>query len=135
MRIDRVVRADVDVLCLTCADDVAEFPAAWEQLERAVVSLRGRRFYGAFTPGVEYRVCVEPMAGDDADALGLERWTLPGGAFARTRLRGEPPGVYALIGSTFERLVAASTPDPSRPSIEHYRRRDEIDLLLPIVVP
>jgi hypothetical protein len=71
MRIDRVERSEVDVLSLTCADDTAEFPAAWEQLERAIGSLRSRRW----------------------------------------------------------------EPDPSRPSIEHYRRRDEIDLLLPVVAP
>jgi hypothetical protein len=132
MRIDRVERRDVEVLTVTCADDVAEFPAAWERLESAIGSLRGRRFYGAFTPGVEYRVCVERTAGDDAEALRLEPWTLPGGTYARTRLWGEPPEVYGLIGPTYELLVAASTPDPSRPSIEHYRRRDEIDLLLPV---
>jgi Integron-associated effector binding protein len=134
MRIDRVERDDIQVLCLRCADDPAAFPAAWAQLEGAIGSLHGRRFYGAFTPSVEYRACVERTPGDDADALGLglEPWTLPGGTYARTRLRGEPPEVYGLIAPAFEELLAQSEPDPSRPSIEHYRRRDEIDLLLPV---
>lgn len=132
MKIDRVERRDVDVLSLTCTDDPAEFPAAWARLERAIGSPRARTFYGAFTPGVEYRVCVERTAADDADALGLEPWTLPGGTYVRTRLREEPPEVYGLIAPTFEQLLARSEPDPSRPSIEHYRGRDEIDLLLPV---
>jgi len=29
-------------------------------------------------------------------------------------------------------LIGETTPDDSRPSIEFYRRRDEIDLLLPV---
>jgi hypothetical protein len=37
-----------------------------------------------------------------------------------------------VIAPTFDELVRRAEPDPSRPSIEHYRRRDEIDLLLPI---
>jgi hypothetical protein len=70
--------------------------------------------------------------GDDPQALGLETGMLPGGRYLRTRLHGEPPDVYGRIGPTFEALVATTPPDESRPSLEHYRRRDEIDLLLPV---
>jgi hypothetical protein len=48
------------------------------------------------------------------------------------RLQGEPPEVYERIGPTFAALARAARPDPTRPSIEFYRRRDEIDLLLPV---
>ena len=63
---------------------------------------------------------------------GLERGTLPGGRYLRARLRGEPPAVYERIGPTFEELMRQARPDESRPSIECYRRLDEIDLLLPV---
>jgi len=33
---------------------------------------------------------------------------------------------------TFQPLLKTATPDESRPSIEHYRRRNEIDLLVPV---
>jgi DNA gyrase inhibitor GyrI len=62
----------------------------------------------------------------------LESGTLPGGCYLRARLRGNPPGVYARIGPTFGELTKQAKPDTSRPSLEHYRRHDEIDLLLPI---
>jgi hypothetical protein len=52
---------------------------------------------------------------DDPAALGLESGRLPGGRYLRTRLRGEPRQL-----------------DESSPSIEFYRRHDEIDLLLPV---
>jgi hypothetical protein len=48
------------------------------------------------------------------------------------RLEGEPPAVYALIKPTFERLATQTDPDLNRPSIEFYRRRDVIDLHLPV---
>jgi DNA gyrase inhibitor GyrI len=63
---------------------------------------------------------------------GLESGTLPGGRYLRARLHGDPPAVYERIGPTFEELTRQAKPDVSRPSLEHYRRHDEIDLLLPI---
>jgi DNA gyrase inhibitor GyrI len=63
---------------------------------------------------------------------GLESGTLPGGRFLRARLRGDPPAVYERIGPTFDELTRHTKPDTSRPSLEHYRRHDEIDLLLPV---
>jgi len=65
-------------------------------------------------------------------ALGLESGTLPGGRYLRARIRGEPPEVYEQIGPTFAALVKAARPDETRPSIEVYSHRDEIDLLLPV---
>ena len=105
----------------------------WAEVEAAVGSLRGRKFYGVFDPAThEYHVCVQWREGDDAEALGLEDGSLPGGRYARDRLEGEPPAIYGLIQPTFERLARRIDRDPSRPDIEFYRRRDQIDLLLPV---
>jgi hypothetical protein len=57
---------------------------------------------------------------------------IPGGAYTRSRLRGEPPEVYERIGPEMEALETATRRDPERPELEHYRRRDEIDLLVPV---
>jgi hypothetical protein len=81
----------------------------------------------------EYRVCVGQREGDYPDELGLELGSLPGGEFLLVRLHGEPPGVYDRIGPTFEQLARAADADPSRPGIEHYRRVNLIDLLLPVL--
>jgi DNA gyrase inhibitor GyrI len=95
--------------------------------------LRGRKFYGAFDEtSREYRVCVELRESDKPGALGLEVGTFPGGRYARVRLQGEPPAVYELIAPTFETLAKRADHDHRRPGIEFYRRRDVIDLLLPI---
>lgn len=113
-------------------DDPADMRRGWERLE-GLVGLRGRKFYGAYFPETrEYRVCVESQQDDDAAALGLDSATLPGGRYLRVRLQGEPPAVYERIGPTFAELASTADTDHSRPSLEFYRRYDEIDLLLPV---
>ena len=113
------------------ADEQAAIARAMAEVEEAV-GLRGRKYYGAFDNDGEYRVCVELRDGDDPPALGLEVGTLPGGRYARVRLAGEPPEIYRHIAPAFERLSQRPDRDRSRPGIEFYRRRDIIDLLLPV---
>ena len=129
-----VERDDVVVMFKRTADEQESITRAWAELEDAVGSLRGRKFYGAFDEAAhEYRVCTELREGDDPDALGLERGTLPGGRYARVRLEGDPPGVYQRIAPAFQRLAQRPDHDPARLGIEYYMRHDVIDLLLPIV--
>jgi hypothetical protein len=128
---EEVERDEIAVQFVRVPDGIEHIRRAWDELE-AVVDLHGRHFYGAFDPVAnDYRACVEMREGDEA-MPGLEGGTLPGGRYLRARLRGEPPAVYERIGPTFEELEQGRTPDTSRPSLEHYRRRDEIDLLLPV---
>ena len=128
-----VVRNDVEVMFLRTPDVVDEIRAGWDRLEK-LVGTRGRKFYGAMdVPTGEYRVCVEVRKGDDPAALGLESGTLPGGRYLRARLKGEPPAIYDQIAPTFNALERVVTPDPTRPEIEFYRERDEIDLLVPVL--
>ncbi|HZS30548.1 MAG TPA: GyrI-like domain-containing protein [Gaiellaceae bacterium] len=126
-----VEREEIQVQFVRVPDGLEHIRRAWDELE-AVVPLRGRHFYGAFDPAAnDYRACVEVREGDEL-VDGLESGTLPGGRYLRARLSGEPPAVYERIGPTFDELVAQHAPDESRPSLEHYRRHDEIELLLPI---
>jgi Integron-associated effector binding protein len=126
-----IERDEIAVQYVRVPDGLASIRRAWDELE-AVVPLRGRHFYGAFDPvASDYRACVEVGEADEL-VPGLESGTLPGGRYLRARLRGEPPAVYERIGPTFDELTRQTKPDESRPSLEHYRRHDEIDLLLPI---
>src|SRR5262245_57105437 len=128
-----VEREDVRMMFKRTADEQEAITRAWAELEAAVGPLTGRKFFGTFDPSTrEYRVCVQWRDGDDAAALGLEDGTLARGRYARQRLEGEPPALYGLIKPGFDRLATRPDLDPSRPSIEFYRRRDVIDLLLPV---
>jgi len=127
-----VEREEIAVQFVRVPDGLEHIRRAWDELE-AIVPLRGRHFYGAFDPvAKDYRACVEVREGDETFP-SLENGALPGGRFLRARLQGEPPGVYERIGPTFDELLAQRQPDESRPSLEWYRRVDQIDLLLPIV--
>jgi DNA gyrase inhibitor GyrI len=97
----------------------------------AEVELHGRRYFGAMCDG-EYWVCVALREDDDAAAFGLERGVLPGGRYARVRLVGEPPSVYEQIAPAMHELARRPDRDATRPEIEFYRRRNEIDLLVPV---
>jgi hypothetical protein len=126
-----IERDEMTVQFIRVPDGLEHISRAWNEIE-SVVALRGRHFYGAYDPVADdYRACVEVREGDEL-ARGLENGTLPGGRYLRARLRGEPPGLYERIKPTFDALIAQQAPDTSRPSLEHYRRHDELDLLLPI---
>lgn len=129
-----VERDDVAVLYVGEVGPPGEVaPRVWERLEAALPDLRGRKLYGAFYPSAsEYRACAEIADLAEDARLGLASAVLPGGTYLRTRLRGEPGEVYPRIGPAFDALSKAATPDLDRPSLEYYRRRDEVDLLLPI---
>lgn len=127
-----VDRDPVRVMFTSVADEESAIGEGISAVEEAIGSLRGRKCYGAFEEGV-YRACVQVRDGDDPAAIGLEVGELPGGRYARIRLKGEPPDLYDLIGPTFEQLAERPDRDPTRPGIEFYRRHDVIDLLLPIL--
>jgi len=127
-----VEREEVAVMYRVTDDNPEAMGRAWAELE-AAVGLRGRKFFGTFHPSTgEYRVCVQLRDGDDPGALGLKVGVVPDGRYLRLRLEGEPPAVYQRIAPSFEALMKQAAPDPGRPSIEFYRRRDAIDLLLPV---
>lgn len=106
---------------------------AWAAFE-AALGLKGRKFFGAFDNRTqEYRVCTMLKEGDDPEALGFEVGTLPGGTYLRARLQGEPPAVYKKIPSTVQDLETRCAVDLARPTIEFYRSRDVIDVLVPVL--
>jgi len=114
-------------------DEQREITRGWAEVEDAVGSLRGRKFYGVFdeTRG-EYRVCVQVREGDDAAAPGLETGTLPGGRYAQVPTAGRSARRLRADRADVESLAVRADRDPSRPGIEFYRRHDVIDLLLPV---
>jgi hypothetical protein len=135
MRLDTVTLEPIDVMVVR---DTGEMPEAagraFQRLESALPSLKGRKFYGYWDPDAKaYVACVASLPSDDAAAMGFDRATIPGGRYQRARLIGEPPALYAGIGNTFEEMAETITDlDRDRPWLEFYRARDQVDLLVPV---
>ena len=129
---DRIERADVTVMERSTVDDLAHIQELWASFEE-LVGLHGRKMYACVdTDAGTYTTCTPVRDDDDAAAMGLTVGTLRGGRYLRGRLVGEPPDVYALIAPGMDELIALATRDTSRPLVEFYRRRDEIDLWVPV---
>ncbi|MDT4987322.1 MAG: hypothetical protein QOI74_1416 [Micromonosporaceae bacterium] len=128
----RVDRIETPVMFVSAPDESDEIGPAWDRLESAIGSLRGRRFFGVFDDSGIYRCCVQARPDDDSVRLGLDSGVIPGGRYLCATVRAPQPAAYALITPTFHELRDNSERDSTRPSIEYYRRHDRIDLLMPV---
>src|SRR5688572_9174035 len=91
-----VERPESSVMYLEVEDEPTAIARGWDELERRIGSLRGRRFLGTFDAG-RYRASTVLREGDDPATLGLATGTVRGGSYLRRRLRGEPAEIYAYI--------------------------------------
>ena len=103
---------------------------AFDRLEARLPSLKGRKFYGTMLNG-EYRACVALAPQDRPADMGLETWTIPGGAYVRRKLPDWPEHV-AEIGQIFGALEAEHPRDPGRPNVEFYRSQKELLLFMAV---
>jgi hypothetical protein len=120
------------------ADMKGSGPAgAMKILESKLPSLKGRKFYGAFRlleSGEEYFACVEQIATDDPERMGLEPAKLPGGLYARRKLYDwEKIIAEGKLPEYAREFVRAHEVDRSRPELEYYRSMSEMHLLLPVL--
>lgn len=131
----RTERSETPVMYLQVPGDPEQIREAWDRLERLVGSRRGRKFYGIFNVAAgTYRACVEMRKGDRAEALGLRRGVLEGGAYLRMRLRQRAPAMHEQVVAVFEELQQGTHGrDRGRPRIEFYRGHGEVDVLMPVV--
>ena len=121
---------DIAVMYVTSPNGVQGAGRAFDTLEACLPSLKGRKFYGTLLEG-EYRACVALEAGDAPAVMSLETWIIPGGAYARRKLRGWPDRLPE-IGDIFRALAAEYPPDRSRPNIEFYRSEKELLLFMAV---
>ncbi|HEV2055884.1 MAG TPA: GyrI-like domain-containing protein [Methylomirabilota bacterium] len=103
---------------------------AFGRLEARLPGLKGRKFYGTLLNG-EYRACVALEPQDSPAAMGLETWTIPGGAYARRKLERWSERLPE-IGQIFGALTAEYARDPARPNVEFYRSQKELLLFMAV---
>lgn len=131
---DEVTLDDIDVMYVESPNGPEGAKAAFDELEAHLPDMRGRKFYGTFQPpDGPYRACVAMQAEDDPKALGLAKWTMPGGRYARRTLDDwaeHIPQIGEIFGAMSREY--GERYDPNRPSIEFHRTEKEVVLLLPI---
>lgn len=99
-----------------------------------LVGLKGRKFYGLVDAvRGEYLVSTRISSADPPDRFGLEVGELAAGTYLRIRLHGVPPALYDEIPDGFVRLHDYAPADPERHDVEFYRRRDEVELWMPVI--
>jgi hypothetical protein len=103
-------------------------PVAFRTLEASLPTLRRRRFFAALV-GPEYRACVATEAGNADPALS--RWVIPGGRYARRKIRDYHAQVSA-IGKNFAEMRCRTDYDPSRPCVEVYRSQHDMYVMVPV---
>jgi hypothetical protein len=104
-------------------------PVAFRSLEASLPTLHRRRFFAALV-GPEYRACV---AAEDGNAdPALSRWVIPGGRYARRKIRDYHTQVSA-IGKNFAEMRCRTDYDPSRPCVEVYRSQHDMYVMVPVL--
>ncbi len=128
-----IMLPSIKVMYTTAEEPTGGIPGAWDRLESSLPSLKGRKFYGTFQfPEGPYRACVAVTDEDTGQLPTLERWTIPGGEFAQLKLaHWEQNPSKIRVG--FAELAGRHAPDRTRPSIEFYRRQNEVVLYLPVL--
>ena len=113
--------------------------AAMAIVESKLPTLKGRKFYGTFRPmpeGEEYFACVARMGSDDPAQLGLETGEIPGGWYARRKIRDWERDITQLAVQFKDMVrVLGENVDPSRPDIEFYRSQAEMLVFVPVRTP
>ena len=128
---DEIERDEIAVQFVRVPDGLEHIRRAWDELE-AVVPLRGPSLLRRLRPGRRRLPRVRRGAEGDELAPGLEAGRCPAAGFSAPGCAASRRVSTSGSGRPSTSSSRERKPDESRPSLEHYRRRDEIDLLLPI---
>lgn len=130
-----VIIENIPVLYIEADGGVKDSAVAFNRLESKLPTLKQKKFYGALLGQPEngvYRACVRMARGDNPAQMGLETWVIPGGKYARAKIKDWESNL-ASIGATFVAMMERYPVDLSRPSLEFYRSQEELILLLPVI--
>ncbi|MCJ7458629.1 MAG: GyrI-like domain-containing protein [candidate division Zixibacteria bacterium] len=125
------------IMYVKTSDIPSDVPKAFEKLESHLLTLKGRKFYGAFfynQGNPFYWACVEIKEGDNLNNPELEIGMLPAGKYATRKLKkwSDEKDIPKKIVGTFEEMSKEFEVDRERPEIEFYRSQSELILMMPV---
>lgn len=130
----RVAMGELRLLAVAAEGGPAGGPAAFQQLEQTLPTVKGRRFYGVVKPlkdGLSYHAAAETQDEHEAAQLALATLTVPAGDWMQYKML-EWPRLAHTIGATAERVASLCDVDANRPTLEFYRSERELRLLIPV---
>lgn len=132
---------DEQLMCLMSHDGIETATSTFDDLEKRVGSLRGRRFYGLFREvdgGEEYICCTRIEPGDKPEELGLSMVSIRAGRYDRELLmdwssKWDGRNIEGLP-EMFETMMRRNGEDVDTGSyaVEYYRSQKELYLMLPL---
>ncbi len=106
-------------------------PQAVEELEAAMPSLQGSKFFGVVVEG-EYRACVRQDTKNDSPLSKFAQFDISGGRYVHRRLVNWDHNIELLVQAV-EELCTRSDFDPTRYVIEHYRSHTEVVIRVTVI--
>lgn len=132
---------DIPLMCLLSPKAGETAASTMSKVERALPTLRGRRFYGLFKieNNVEtYYSCTRIEPGDEPEKLGFERIKIGKGKYDREKLsdweKHWDGRNIAGLGDLFTLMTRRNEGniDESRFEVEYYRSQKELYAMVPI---
>lgn len=115
--------------------DVASQQKIWPTFEAHFPSLTGRKMFG-FDYGDQklYRACSLVLESDQGETFGLKQFEFEGGNYLRLRLKFDPPELFDKIGPAYQFLFSQYDEQInwSQPSVEHYKAKNILDVMIPV---
>ncbi len=129
------------LMCLKSPNGIPGASETFDELEKRIGSLKGRRFYGLSrmeNGKEEYFACVRVEAGDEPEKLGLSEVVFEAGRYDREVIRdwsskwdGDNieglPEIFGEMAKGNETMI-----DESRFSVEYYRSQKELYVYIPL---
>jgi predicted transcriptional regulator YdeE len=128
-----ILGEDIPVICLTASSFPAGIADAHEQLHKMIPQRQGRRFFGISKPdengNIIYKAAAEAMAPNEAETLGLESFTIPGGAYNTYYIKDYRDNIGA-IAECFQLLIGQPEADPKSWCIEWYIGENDVKCMV-----
>jgi hypothetical protein len=128
-----ILGEDIQVMCVFADRFPEGIVPAFEKLHNIVPNNPGRRYFGISRPDqtgeIMYRAAAEELEDGEAERLGLERFTIPGGAYNTYYIKDYRNNIGA-IAECFQLLIGQSEADPNGYCIEWYIGDDDVKCMV-----
>lgn len=121
---------DIPVMYIIAKDGLIGAKDAFKKLKNLIGNTGDKKFYGVFDKeSNEYRACVKIE--DGINSCNLERGVIPGGKYARRKIKDWSKRVDR-VSASFSKLAEKNKADLDRPTVEFYRSVRDLIVMVPV---